>query len=91
MVVSDTIVQQRLVPNAMEPRSAVASWLRSMGELTIWSTSQNPHIARFLGSLITGVPEHKIRIIATEVGGGFGSKIPGIRRRDESRPSAPCS
>ena len=76
VVVSDTIVQQRLVPNAMEPRSAVASWLGSMGELTIWSTSQNPHIARFLGSLITGVPEHKIRVIANEVGGGFGSKIP---------------
>ncbi len=76
VIVSDTIVQQRLVPNAMEPRSAVASWLGSMGELTIWSTSQNPHIARFLGSLITGVPEHKIRVIATEVGGGFGSKIP---------------
>ena len=76
VVVSDTIIQQRLVPNAMEPRSAVASWLGSMGELTLWSTSQNPHIARFLGSLITGVPEHKIRVIATEVGGGFGSKIP---------------
>ena len=76
VTVSDTIVQQRLVPNAMEPRSAVASWLGSMGELTLWSTSQNPHIARFLGSLITGVPEHKIRVIATEVGGGFGSKIP---------------
>ena len=76
VIVSDTIIQQRLVPNAMEPRSAVASWLGSMGELTIWSTSQNPHIARFLGSLITGVPEHKIRVIATEVGGGFGSKIP---------------
>ena len=76
VIVSDTIVQQRLVPNAMEPRSAVANWLRSMGELTLWSTSQNPHIARFLASLITGVPEHKIRVIATEVGGGFGSKIP---------------
>ena len=76
VIVSDTIIQQRLVPNAMEPRSAVASWLGSMGELTLWSTSQNPHIARFLGSLVTGVPEHKIRVIATEVGGGFGSKIP---------------
>ena len=76
VVVSDTIIQQRLVPNAMEPRSAVANWLRSMGELTLWSTSQNPHIVRFLASLITGVAEHKIRVIATEVGGGFGSKIP---------------
>ena len=49
VVVSDTIIQQRLVPNAMEPRSAVANWLRSMGELTLWSTSQNPHIVRFSG------------------------------------------
>ena len=76
VVVQDTIIQQRLVPNAMEPRSAVASWLASMGELTIWSTTQNPHIVRFLCSLVTGVAEHKIRIIAGEVGGGFGSKIP---------------
>ena len=76
VIVSDTIVQQRLIPNAMEPRSALVSWLASMGELTIWSTSQNPHICRFLGSLVTGVPEHKIRVISTEVGGGFGSKIP---------------
>ena len=47
-----------------------------MGELTLWSTSQNPHICRFLASLVTGVAEHKIRVIATEVGGGFGSKVP---------------
>ena len=76
VVVKDTILQQRLVPNAMEPRSAVATWLGSMGELTLWSTSQNPHICRFVASLVTGVPEHKLRVIAPEVGGGFGSKIP---------------
>ena len=76
VVVTDTIVQQRLIPNAMEPRSAVASYLPSMGELTIWNTTQNPHIARFVTSLVTGVPEHKIRVIAPEVGGGFGAKIP---------------
>ena len=76
VIVKDTILQQRLIPSAMEPRSAVANWTRSMGELTLWSTSQNPHIVRFLGSLVTGIPEHKIRVIATEVGGGFGSKIP---------------
>ena len=76
VIVKDTILQQRLIPNAMEPRSAVANWTSSMGELTLWSTSQNPHIARFLASLVTGVGEHKIRVIATEVGGGFGSKIP---------------
>jgi len=76
VIVKDTILQQRLIPNAMEPRSAVANWTASMGELTLWSTSQNPHICRFLASLVTGVAEHKIRVIATEVGGGFGSKIP---------------
>ncbi len=76
VIVKDTILQQRMIPNAMEPRSAVANWTASMGELTLWSTSQNPHICRFLASLVTGVAEHKIRVIATEVGGGFGSKIP---------------
>jgi len=76
VIVKDTIIQQRLIPNAMEPRSAVANYTAAMGELTLWSTSQNPHIVRFLGSLVTGLAEHKIRVIATEVGGGFGSKIP---------------
>ncbi len=75
VVVKDTIIQQKLIPNAMEPRSAIASYLPSMGELTIWNTSQNPHIARFVTCLVTGIPEHKIRVIAPEVGGGFGSKI----------------
>ena len=76
VVVRDTIIQQKLIPNAVEPRSAVATWLAPMGELTLWSSSQNPHIARFLTSLVTGIPEHKIRVIAPEVGGGFGSKTP---------------
>ena len=75
VLVKDTIIQQKLIPNAMEPRAALASWLPSMGELTLWSTSQNPHICRFVTSLVTGLPEHKIRVIAPEVGGGFGSKI----------------
>ena len=56
VVVKDTIIQQKLIPNAVEPRSAIASWLAPMGELTLWSTSQNPHICRFLCSLVTGVP-----------------------------------
>ena len=75
VVVRERIVQQRLIPNAMEPRSALAQYVAPTGELTLWSTTQNPHIARFLCSLVTGVPEHKIRVIAPEVGGGFGSKI----------------
>ena len=76
VTVSDTITLPRLIANAMEPRSAIAQWFAPMGELTLWNTSQNPHIARFLSCVVTGVPEHKIRVIAPEVGGGFGSKIP---------------
>jgi carbon-monoxide dehydrogenase large subunit len=76
VVVKDHIINQRLIPNAMEPRAALAQYSSGMGELTLWSTTQNPHIARFLLSLDTGIPEHKIRVIAPEVGGGFGSKIP---------------
>lgn len=76
VVVEETIINQRLVPMAMEPRSALAQWDPAMEELTLWVTSQNPHIVRFLLSLDTPVPEHKIRVIAPDVGGGFGSKIP---------------
>ena len=76
VVVRETIIQQKLIPNAIEPRSAVATWLSATGELTLWSSSQNPHICRFVTFLVTGVPEHKIRVIAPEVGGGFGSKTP---------------
>jgi carbon-monoxide dehydrogenase large subunit len=76
VVVSERIINQRLIPNAMEPRAALAQYLGATGEVTLWVTSQNPHIARFLLSLDTGIPEGRIRVIATEVGGGFGSKIP---------------
>ncbi len=76
VVVSERIRNQRLIPNAMEPRASLANWDEAMGELTLWNTSQNPHIARFLLSLVTGIGEHKIRVIAPDVGGGFGSKLP---------------
>ena len=76
VTVGDTINLQRLIANPMEPRAAIAQWVAPTGELTLWNTTQNPHIARFLSSVVTGVPEHKIRVIAPEVGGGFGSKIP---------------
>ena len=68
VIVQERILHQRLIPNAMEPRSAVAQWTRATGELTLWTTSQNPHIARFLTSVVTGVPEHKIRAIAPRGG-----------------------
>jgi aerobic carbon-monoxide dehydrogenase large subunit len=76
IVVSQRFVNQRLIPNAIETRAVVAQYNSGSGELTAWYTTQNPHIARFLMSVVTGVPEHKVRIIAPEVGGGFGSKIP---------------
>ena len=76
VVVKEHIVNQRLIPNAMEPRAALADYRSATSEVTLWVTSQNPHIVRFLLSLDTGIAEQKIRVIAPEVGGGFGSKIP---------------
>jgi aerobic carbon-monoxide dehydrogenase large subunit len=68
-------VQQRLVPNAMEPRAVVCAPIAATGEYTLWTATQIPHIVRVLLSLSTGIPEHKIRVIAPDVGGGFGSKL----------------
>ena len=76
VTVQQRIVQQRLLPTAMEPRAAVASYNKGSGQLTLWATSQNPHIHRFLCSVMLKLPEHRIRVITPEVGGGFGSKIP---------------
>jgi len=76
VVVSQRLINHRLIPTAMEPRAAVAHYNPGSGELTLWCTSQNPHIHRLLMSAVTGIPETKIRVIATDVGGGFGSKIP---------------
>ncbi len=79
VVVRDRIVQQRLIPTAMETRGALAHYVPATGELTLWNTTQNPHIVRFIMSLVTGIPEDRLRVIAPEVGGGFGSKIPQIQ------------
>jgi aerobic carbon-monoxide dehydrogenase large subunit len=79
VIVRDRIIQQRLIPTAMETRGAVAQYSPATGELTLWNTTQNPHIVRFIMSLVTGVPEDRLRVIAPEVGGGFGSKIPQIQ------------
>ena len=70
------LVNNRLVPNAMEPRAAVAEFDRNSGEYTLTTTSQNPHVIRLLmGAFVLHIPEHKLRVIAPDVGGGFGSKI----------------
>src|SRR5258705_2179258 len=76
VVVKKRIVNQRLVANAMEPRACVARYEASTGDLTLWVTSQNPHVHRLLmTAFVLGIPEHKVRVIAPDVGGGFGSKI----------------
>ena len=75
-VVELDLVNQRLIPNAMEPRACMAEWDNSMEEMTVWTTSQNPHPIRLLLSGFTlGIPENKLRVISPDVGGGFGSKI----------------
>src|SRR5919109_930513 len=75
-VVRQRIVNQRLIPNAIEPRSSLGDYNRATDELTLWMTSQNPHVHRLmLGAFVLGIPEHKLRVIAPDVGGGFGSKI----------------
>ena len=70
------IVNNRLVANPMEPRSALAEYDAGSDQLTLWNTSQNPHVARLVIAAFVGMaPEHKLRVIAPDVGGGFGSKI----------------
>jgi len=69
-------INNRLVPNSMEPRAAVAEYDSGTDTLTLWTTSQNPHVARLVLTAFIGIaPEHKLRVIAPDVGGGFGSKI----------------
>ena len=75
-VASIDIVNNRLIPNAMEPRAAIGDYNVGKDEYTLFTTSQNPHVIRMLmGAFVLGVPEHKIRVISPDVGGGFGSKI----------------
>jgi aerobic carbon-monoxide dehydrogenase large subunit len=70
------IINNRLVPNAIEPRAAIGEYDVGTQSFTLWNTTQNPHVARLVISAFVGVaPEHKLRVIAPDVGGGFGSKI----------------
>ncbi|MCW2682275.1 MAG: aldehyde oxidase and xanthine dehydrogenase molybdopterin binding protein, partial [Blastococcus sp.] len=73
VVVSRRLIQQRLIPAFMEPRSVV---VQPQGDnYTLWSSTQIPHVLRVMLAMVTGVPEHKLRIIAPDVGGGFGGKL----------------
>ena len=74
VVVTRRYHQPRLIPNAIEPRGVLAQ-VGPTGDVTLWSATQTPHIQRFVLQLVLGIPESKIRVIAPDVGGGFGSKI----------------
>ena len=70
------IRNNRLVPNAIEPRAAIGEYDAGSDSFTLWNTSQNPHVARLvISAFVALAPEHKLRVIAPDVGGGFGSKI----------------
>jgi len=74
VVVTRRYFQPRLIPNAIEPRGVLAQ-AGPTGDVTIWSATQIPHILRFTMQLVLGIPESKVRVIAPDVGGGFGSKL----------------
>ncbi len=70
------LYNNRLIPNAMEPRAAIGGYNRATDEYTLYVSNQNPHVERLLmTAFVLGLPEHKVRVIAPDVGGGFGSKI----------------
>src|SRR5271165_1774625 len=75
-VVKLELTNNRLIPNAMEPRAAVGEFDGYSGDYTLYTTSQNPHVIRLLmGAFVLHIPENKLRVVAPDVGGGFGSKI----------------
>src|SRR5437588_6137096 len=74
-IVSQKMVHQRLAPIAMEPRGVLARYFPGEEELTVWSSTQIPHLLRTQLALMIGIPENKLRVITPEVGGGFGSKL----------------
>jgi len=75
-IVKLDLVNNRLIPNAMEPRAAIGEYDRATGEHTLYTTSQNPHVIRLLmGAFVLHIPEARLRVVAPDVGGGFGSKI----------------
>ena len=73
--VKQRVLHQRLAPIAMEPRGVLARYFPGEEELTLWSSTQIPHLMRTQVALMIGIPENKLRVITPEVGGGFGSKL----------------
>jgi carbon-monoxide dehydrogenase large subunit len=75
-VIKLDLINNRLVPNAMEPRAAIGDFDRATNEFTLFTTSQNPHVIRLLmGAFVLHIPEARLRVVAPDVGGAFGSKI----------------
>src|SRR4051812_19281936 len=74
-IVTQKMIHQRLAPIAMEPRGVLARYFPGEEELTVWSSTQIPHLLRTQLALMIGIPENKLRVITPEVGGGFGSKL----------------
>ena len=75
VVVKRRFINQRLIPAFMEPRSVVAAPMGMSDEITVWSATQIPHVLRVLLALVTGIPENNLRVVAPDVGGGFGGKL----------------
>ena len=75
VIVARRFINQRLIPTFMEPRSVVAAPMGMSDEITIWSSTQIPHVLRVLLALVTGIPENNLRVVAPDVGGGFGGKL----------------
>ncbi|MDO8310089.1 MAG: xanthine dehydrogenase family protein molybdopterin-binding subunit [Actinomycetota bacterium] len=75
VIVKRRFVNQRLIPSFMEPRAVVAAPMGMSDEMTIWTSTQIPHVLRVLLTLVTGIPEQNLRVVAPDVGGGFGGKL----------------
>jgi carbon-monoxide dehydrogenase large subunit len=75
VTIKEMLVDHRTHPSPLETCQSVASFDKVKGELTLWGTFQAPHVIRTVVSLISGLPEHKIHVIAPDIGGGFGNKV----------------
>ena len=85
-------INNRLVPNAIEPRAAIGEYDAGTDSLTLWNTTQNPHVARLVISAFVGIaPEHKLRVIAPDVGGTSTPRSSSIRKGSSASGGAPRS
>ena len=78
-MITETIWEQAHAAVPMETRGIVAEWSAASGELTIWAATQAPHEVRMFSARLLGLAEHRVRVIARDVGGGFGQKVMPLR------------